>query len=131
MERANCERRVGLALSDGWRDKVYLQTKVGSHPDRFRDFSEEASRWSLENSFRQLKTDYVDCVIIHGPPEIGAPFEPGACLDVLLEWKGIVLVGPANRDEFDGVYESATSEVSEAVWGEFESEFELGIEDSK
>ena len=89
--KGNCEHRVGLALLNGWREKVYLQTKVGSHPNRWRDFSEEASRWSLENSFRQLKTDYIDSVLIHeGPPEppdIEAPFRPGACLDVLLEWK--------------------------------------------
>ena len=35
------EYRVGLALSEGWRDKVYLQTKVGSHPKFLRDFSKE------------------------------------------------------------------------------------------
>jgi len=41
------EYRVGLALDDGWRDKVYLQTKVGSHPRVLRDFSKEATKWSL------------------------------------------------------------------------------------
>ena len=84
----NSERRVGLALSEGWREKVYLQTKVGSHP-RFpnRDFSRKGSLWSLENSFRELQTEYVDSVLIHGPREIEPPLAPGACLDVLLEWK--------------------------------------------
>ena len=61
------ERRVGLALAGGWREKVYLQTKVGSHPRFFHDFSKEATSWSLENSFKQLQTDYVDSVLIHGP----------------------------------------------------------------
>ena len=30
------EYRVGLALAAGWREKVYLQTKVGSHPRFFK-----------------------------------------------------------------------------------------------
>ena len=33
------EYRVGLALAEGWREKIYLQTKVGSHPRFLRDFS--------------------------------------------------------------------------------------------
>ena len=86
------EPRVGLALADGWRDKVYLQTKVGSHPRYLRDFSKEATTWSLENSFKQLKTDYVDSVSIHGPRyDIDAPL--GACLDVLVDWKAKGRIG--------------------------------------
>ena len=86
------EPRVGLALADGWRDKVYLQTKVGSHPRYLRDFSKEATTWSLENSFKQLKTDYVDSVSIHGPRyDIDAPL--GACLDVLVDWKARKRIG--------------------------------------
>jgi len=26
------ERKLGLALEGGWRDKIYLETKAGSHP---------------------------------------------------------------------------------------------------
>ncbi len=80
------EYRVGLALAGGWREKVYLQTKVGSHPRFLRDFSKKATIWSLENSFRLLQTEYVDSVLIHGPRyDIEAPL--GACLDVLVDWK--------------------------------------------
>ncbi len=86
------EQRVGLALAGGWREKVYLQTKVGSHPPFLRDFSKEATTWSLENSFRQLQTDYVDSVLIHGPRyDIEAPL--GACLDVLVDWKSKGRIG--------------------------------------
>ncbi|MDP7612890.1 MAG: aldo/keto reductase [Dehalococcoidia bacterium] len=80
------EYRVGLALAEGWREKIYLQTKVGSHPRFLRDFSKEATIWSLENSFRLLQTDYVDSVLIHGPRyDIETPL--GACLDTLVDWK--------------------------------------------
>ena len=80
------ESRVGLALTGNWREKVYLQTKVGSHPRFLRDFSKEATTWSLENSFNLLRTDYVDSVLIHGPRyDIEAPLQE--CLDVLVDWK--------------------------------------------
>ena len=86
------EPRVGLALAGGWRDKVYLQTKVGSHPRFLRDFSKEATEWSLENSFRQLQTEFVDSVLIHGPRyDIEAPL--GACLEVMLDWKAKGRIG--------------------------------------
>ena len=38
------EYRIGMALADGWRDKVYLQTKVGFHPKYLRDWSKKATR---------------------------------------------------------------------------------------
>jgi aryl-alcohol dehydrogenase-like predicted oxidoreductase len=86
------EGRVGLALAGGWREKVYLQTKVGSHPRFLRDFSKEATTWSLENSFKQLQTEYVDSVLIHGPRyDIESPL--GACLDVLVDWKAKGRIG--------------------------------------
>ena len=86
------ESRVGLALTGSWREKVYLQTKVGSHPKFLRDFSKEATTWSLENSFKLLRTDYVDSVLIHGPRyDIEAPLQE--CLDVLVNWKSKKRIG--------------------------------------
>jgi len=80
------EQRIGMALADGWRDKVYLQTKVGSHPKYLRDWSKKATNWSLENSFKLLQTDYVDSVLIHGPRfDIEEPL--GECLEVMVDWK--------------------------------------------
>jgi aryl-alcohol dehydrogenase-like predicted oxidoreductase len=81
------ERRVGLALEGGYREKVYLQTKTGTHPDRRHDYSAEGTRWSIENSLSLLKTDRLDSVLIHDPADIDAPLRPGACLDELLKMK--------------------------------------------
>ncbi|MDA0708615.1 MAG: aldo/keto reductase [bacterium] len=86
------ERRVGLALAGGYRERVYLQTKTGTHPERRHDYSAEATRWSVENSLKLLKTDYLDAVLIHDPRDIEAPFKSGAALDTLIKMKdeGIV-----------------------------------------
>jgi len=86
------ERRLGLALEGGWREKVFLQTKTGSHPQRPYDYSAEATRWSVENSLKVMKTEYLDAVLIHDPSDIEDPLRPGRCLDELLKMKekGIV-----------------------------------------
>lgn len=86
------EYRVGLGLSNGLREKVYLQTKVGSHPKYLRDFSKKATIWSLENSFNLLQTDYLDSVLIHGPRnDIETPL--GDCLNILIDWKSKGRIG--------------------------------------
>ncbi|PIW15149.1 MAG: hypothetical protein COW34_06875 [Armatimonadetes bacterium CG17_big_fil_post_rev_8_21_14_2_50_66_6] len=81
------ERRVGLALRGGWREKIYLQTKTGTHPQRRGDYSTEGTRWSVENSLRLLGTDYLDAVLIHDPADIEVPLAPGHALDELLRMK--------------------------------------------
>jgi len=87
------ERRVGLALEGGWRERIYLQTKTGTHPEKRHDFSAATTRWSVENSLRLLKTDYLDAVLIHDPPDIEIPLAPGAALDELLKMKDEGLIG--------------------------------------
>ncbi|MBI3923146.1 MAG: aldo/keto reductase [Armatimonadetes bacterium] len=86
------ERRVGLALKNGGRAKVYLQTKTGTHPQRRGDYSAEGTRWSVENSLRLLGTDYLDAVLIHDPSDIGEPLRPGHALDELRKMKNEGLV---------------------------------------
>lgn len=81
------ERRLGLALEGGWREKVFLQTKTGTHRDHKGDYTAEGTRWSVQNSLRLLKTDYLDAVLIHDPSDVGIPLEPGHCLDELLKMK--------------------------------------------
>ena len=87
------ERRVGLALRDGWRQKVHLQTKTGTHAARRGDYSAAGTRWSVENSLRLLQTDYLDAVLIHDPSDVGVPLSPGYALDELLKMKDEGLIG--------------------------------------
>jgi aryl-alcohol dehydrogenase-like predicted oxidoreductase len=87
------ERRVGLALEGGYREKIYLETKTGTHPSRRGDYSAEGTRWCVENSLKLLKTDYLDAVLIHDPRDIGVPLAPGHALEELLKMKREGMVG--------------------------------------
>ena len=87
------ERRVGLALQGGYRDKVYLQTKTGTHPSRPQSYSASATRWSVENSLELLGTDHLDAVLIHDPINIDDALAPGAALDELLRMKAEGIIG--------------------------------------
>ncbi|MEW6754458.1 MAG: aldo/keto reductase [Candidatus Latescibacterota bacterium] len=87
------ERRVGLALEGGWRDRIYLETKTGTHPEHRGDYSARTTRWSVENSLRLLKTEYLDSVLVHDPQDIAAPLAAGACLDELLKLKDQGVIG--------------------------------------
>ena len=81
------ERRLGLALTPALRKRIYLETKVGTHPLKRGDYSAEATRWSVENSLKLMKTDYFDAVLIHDPVDIEVPLRPGFALDELLKMK--------------------------------------------
>src|ERR1700683_2363558 len=52
------ERRMGKALKDGYRDKVFLMTKIDG-------LSKKEARKQLEESLRRLKTDRIDLVQHH------------------------------------------------------------------
>ena len=83
----HAEHLWGEALSDGLREKVYLQAKVGTHPERRKDFSEDGTRWSVTNSLKDLRTDYLDSVLIHDPNDMESVLAPGCALDTLVELK--------------------------------------------
>ena len=77
----------GEALSGGLREKVYLQAKVGTHPDRRKDFSADGTRWSVMNSLKDMRTDYLDALLIHDPLDMESVLGKGCALDTLLEMK--------------------------------------------
>jgi len=83
----HAEHLWGEALADGLRENIYLQAKVGTHPERRKDFSAEGTRWSVTNSLKDLRTDYLDAVLIHDPIDIESVLAPGQALDTLLEMK--------------------------------------------
>lgn len=86
------EHLWGEALSDGLREKVYLQAKVGTHPERRKDFSADGTRWSVTNSLKDMQTDYLDAVLIHDPLDMESVLDKGRALDTLLEMKAEGLI---------------------------------------
>ncbi len=85
------ERRLGLALAAWWaqggkRADLVLCTKTGTR-SRPYDYSADATRWSIDESLRILKTDYLDVVHIHDPDRIEQALGPGRALEALQELK--------------------------------------------
>ena len=81
------EHLWGEALSGELREKVYLQAKVGTHPERRKDFSADGTRWSVTNSLKSLRTEVLDSVLIHDPIDMESVLAPGCALETLLEMK--------------------------------------------
>lgn len=73
------EHKIGLALSDV-REHVFLATKTGSTtPDGF---------WSdLEQSLREMKTDYIDIYQFHNPAVCPKPGDGSGLYECMLEAK--------------------------------------------
>ncbi len=86
------ERKIGLALEGGLREKVVLSTKTGTHPDRHGDYSWDGTLWNVENSLRLLKTDHLDLVLVHDPDEMGPVVAPRGAFAALtsLKEQGVV-----------------------------------------
>ncbi|RKU28337.1 hypothetical protein C6497_08950 [Candidatus Poribacteria bacterium] len=87
------ERRVGLALLDGWRDKIFLATKTGTHPKWRGDYSASGTRRSVENSLDLLKTDYLDVCLVHDPASMEPVIQKGGALDELQRMREEGIIG--------------------------------------
>jgi len=82
------EERMGKALERGYRDKVFLMTKIDGRP-------RDVARAQLEQSLRRLRTDHIDLVQIHEiirPGDPAACFAPGGCIEALVEARAAGLV---------------------------------------
>jgi aryl-alcohol dehydrogenase-like predicted oxidoreductase len=77
------EELLGQALRER-RRRVVVCTKFGYWPDRTADFSPDRIEESVEGSLRRLRTDYLDVLLIHSPPDPGV-LDPSAPHYVTLE----------------------------------------------
>ena len=74
------EVRLGRALRGGWRDRVFLMTKLDGR-------TAEAARGQLETSLTRLGTDHLDLVQFHEVIRMDDPeriFAPGGALEAML-----------------------------------------------
>ena len=73
------EERMGKALTEGYRQKAFLMTKIDGRTGA-------SARQQLEQSLSRLKTDHIDLLQIHEVIRMGDPaqaFAPGNVVDVL------------------------------------------------
>jgi aryl-alcohol dehydrogenase-like predicted oxidoreductase len=75
------EVRMGKALRDGYRDKVFLMTKIDGR-------SKAGAAAQIDESLRRLQTDHVDLLQFHEIIRMDDPdriFAPGGALEAVLE----------------------------------------------
>jgi aryl-alcohol dehydrogenase-like predicted oxidoreductase len=91
------ERRLGIALATLGERAAHVRycTKVGTHPERFGDYSAATAWWSVENSLRLLGTDHVALVQVHALDHIDMDLvlRPGSALEALEQMRDQGLVG--------------------------------------
>lgn len=76
----DAEARMGKALRDGYREKVFLMTKIDAH------YAEAAAR-QIDQCLERLQTDHLDLLQIHEVIRFDDPeavFAPGGTMDALL-----------------------------------------------
>jgi aryl-alcohol dehydrogenase-like predicted oxidoreductase len=78
-----CERRMGVALRDGYRQKVFLMTK-------FDGRTKQAAAQQIDESLQRLQTDHIDLLQFHENIRMEDPdrfFAAGGPLEALVEAK--------------------------------------------
>lgn len=100
------EELVGLALQDGYRDKVLVLTKFGiwgEYPNGklvvHRDSSLDRVMYDCENSLRRLNIDHIDFYLQHWP-DVNTPIEEtmAACNELKKQGK-IRYIGICNTNK--------------------------------
>jgi aryl-alcohol dehydrogenase-like predicted oxidoreductase len=83
------EERMGKALRDGYRQKVFLMTKTDSH---------SAAGWNkqLETSLTRLQTDYLDLYQMHHIDRNARWEEVWQAFDLLIAQGKVLYVGSSN-----------------------------------
>jgi aryl-alcohol dehydrogenase-like predicted oxidoreductase len=75
------EVRMGRALRDGYRDRVFLMTKIDGR-------TRQSAQQQLEDSLRRLQTDRLDLLQIHEvirADDPGRVFAPGGAMEAILD----------------------------------------------
>jgi predicted aldo/keto reductase-like oxidoreductase len=81
--KGGSEERMGKALRDGYRQKVFLMTKLDARPGA-------VATQQLEQSLKRLQTDVIDLVQVHEVIRMEDPvaaFREGGCIEALIAAK--------------------------------------------
>ena len=79
-QNGQAEVRMGQALRDGYRERVFLMTKIDGH-------TKEAAAAQIDQCLQRLQTDRIDLMQIHEvirPDDPDRVFAPGGTMEALL-----------------------------------------------
>lgn len=97
-----CEEKLGdvFRAHPDLRNDFFLQTKCGIHTQQFTwyDFSKEHIIKSVEGSLRRLRTDHIDCLLLHRPDALMEPEEVQEAFTTLHEQGKVLHFGVSNQN---------------------------------
>ena len=97
-----CEEILGdlLVKRPDLRDKMWIQSKCGIHPDGFTyfDFSKEHILESVDKILKRLKTDHLDSLLLHRPDALMEPEEVAEAFDILQASGKVLDFGVSNQN---------------------------------
>lgn len=103
------EEKIGYALSDV-RDKIIIATKSGAN-------TREGVLQHLEESLRNLRTDYVDILQLHNPVVLSDPSDPESSYAGLLEAreKGMIRFMGVTNHSRERAFEAVISDLYDTM----------------
>jgi D-threo-aldose 1-dehydrogenase len=92
------ERHLGLglrALGGAERARLRVATKTGTHPERRNRYDADSTRWSVDQSLRNLFAKSIDVLLVHDPrddSDLDAALAPGGAVETLeaLRAQGVI-----------------------------------------
>ena len=114
-----------LSLSKIDRESIFLISKCGiQYPSdkrplkvKYYDYSKDHIRFSVENSLKNLKTDYLDVLLLHRPSPLMNPKEISEEVDKLKEEGKIKSFGVSN---FTNSQTKFISKETKVLWNQIE-----------
>ena len=114
-----------LSLSKIDRESIFLISKCGiQYPSdkrplkvKYYDYSKDHIRFSVENSLKNLKTDYLDVLLLHRPSPLMNPKEISEEIDKLKEEGKIKSFGVSN---FTNSQINFISKETKVLWNQIE-----------
>ena len=114
-----------LSLSKVDRESIFLISKCGiQYPSdkrplkvKYYDYSKDHIRFSVENSLKNLKTDYLDVLLLHRPSPLMNPKEISEEIDKLKEEGKIKSFGVSN---FSNSQIKFFSKETKVLWNQIE-----------
>lgn len=99
----HCEELLGeaFAANSSLRDKVFLQTKCSirfGEPCNWFDFSKDYIVQAVEASLSRLRTDRIECLLLHRPDVLMDPDEVAGAFDALRAAGKVLEFGVSNQN---------------------------------